>query len=342
MPARLSLLLLLLFGLASGAVSALQMPIYEGEATLAAGQDERDDGALRAALVQVLVKVSGDRSVAEDSGLGAALADVRRIALTVAARTLADGSRVLVANFDPGAVHDRLATLGRPVWHDDRPPLLVWLAIDDGQQKQIASAHQIAALGAMTGRARARGIPMLLPQMDGIDQNRLNPVTLWGAPPQTVVAASQRYGVQAVLVIRLSRGTPWQARYTLIDGRSYEEWSQSDDQSNTLLAAAIDGAADRLARRYAVEPLGTAIGGVDWWVEGLRSAQDYAAVVGYLGKLEFVRELRLLRAEGERLQLHLELAVGERRLRQMLALDGRLELRDPAAPDAAAQLRLMH
>lgn len=342
MPARLSLLLLLLFGLASGAVSALQMPIYEGEATLAAGQDERDDGALRAALVQVLVKVSGDRSVAEDSGLGAALADVRRIALTAAARTLADGSRVLVANFDPGAVHDRLATLGRPVWHDDRPPLLVWLAIDDGQQKQIASAHQIAALGAMTGRARARGIPMLLPQMDGIDQNRLNPVTLWGAPPQTVVAASQRYGVQAVLVIRLSRGTPWQARYTLIDGRSYEEWSQSDDQSNTLLAAAIDGAADRLARRYAVEPLGTAIGGVDWWVEGLRSAQDYAAVVGYLGKLEFVRELRVLRAEGERLQLHLELAVGERRLRQMLALDGRLELRDPAAPDAAAQLRLMH
>jgi hypothetical protein len=148
--------------------------------------------------------------------------------------------------------------------------------------------------------------------------------------------------VQAVLVIRLSRGTPWQARYTLIDGRSYEEWSQSDDQSNTLLAAAIDGAADRLARRYAVEPLGTAIGGVDWWVEGLRSAQDYAAVVGYLGKLEFVRELRVLRAEGERLQLHLELAVGERRLRQMLALDGRLELRDPAAPDAAAQLRLMH
>lgn len=342
MPARPFLLLLVLLGLASGAASALQMPIYEGEATLAAGQDERDDGALRAALVQVLVKVSGDRSVAEDSGLGAALADVRRIALTVAARTQADGSRLLVANFDPGAVHDRLATLGRPVWHDDRPPLLVWLAIDDGSQKQIAGAHQVAALGAMTGRARARGIPMLLPQMDGIDQNRLNPVTLWGAPPQTVVAASQRYGVQTVLVIRLSRGTPWQARYTLIDGRSYEEWSQSDDQSNALLAAAIDGAADRLARRYAVEPLGTAIGGVDWWVEGLRSAQDYAVVVGYLGKLEFVREVRVLRAEGERLQLHLELAVGERRLRQMLALDGRLELLDAAAPDATAQLRLMH
>lgn len=342
MPARLSLLLLILLGVASGVVSALQMPIYEGEAVLAAGQDEQDDAALRAALAQVLVKVSGDRSAAADAGLDGVLADARRIALTVSVRAQADGSRVLVANFDPGAVHERLAALGRPVWHDDRPPLLVWLGIDDGHQKQIANANQVAALGAMTERARARGIPMLLPQMDGVDQNRINPVTLWGAPPQTIVAAGQRYGVQTMLVIRLSRGTPWQARYTLIDGRSYEEWTQSEMQSNALLAAAIDGAADRLARRYAVEPQGSAIGGVDWWVEGVRSPQDYASVVGYLGKLEFVRDVRVLRAEGERLQLHLELAVGERRLRQLLALDGRLELLDLAAPGALAQLRLAH
>lgn len=342
MTARLSLLLLILLGVASTTASALQMPIYEGEAALAASQGDQDEGALRAALAQVLVKVSGDRSVAADAGLAAVLADARRIALTVSARSQADGTRLLVANFDPGAVHDRLAALGRPVWHDDRPPLLVWLGIDDGNQKQIASANQVSALGALTERARARGIPMLLPQMDGVDQNRINPITLWGAPPQTVIAAGQRYGVQAMLVIRLSRGTPWQARYTLIDGQSYEEWTQSDAQSNALLAAALDGAADRLARRYAVEPLGSAIGAVEWWVEGVRSAQDYATVVGYFGKLEFVRDLRVLRAQGERLQLHLELAVGERRLRQLLAMDGRIELLDLATPGDAPQLRLMH
>jgi hypothetical protein len=342
MSARLSLLLSILLGLASTTAVALQMPIYEGEAALAAGQGDQDEGALRAALAQVLVKVSGDRSVAVDPGLAAALADARRIALTVAARSQADGTRVLVANFDPGAVHDRLAALGRPVWQADRTPLLVWLGIDDGQQKQIASSHQAAALGAMNSRARARGIPMLLPQMDGVDQNRINPVTLWGAPPQTVIAASQRYGVQAMLVILLSRGTSWQARYMLIDGRSHEEWSQSDAQSNALLAAAIDGAADRMARRYAVEPQGSAIGAVEWWVEGVRDAQDYATVAGYFGKLEFVHDFRVLRAEGERLHLHLELAVGERRLRQLLAMDGRLELLDLATPGAAPQLRLIH
>lgn len=342
MRARLSMLLSMLLGFASGAAFALQMPIYEGEAALAAGQTEQDAAALRVALAQVLVKVSGDRSVAADAGLAAVLDDARRIALTVSARTSADGSRILVANFDPGAVHDRLAALGRPVWHDDRPPVLVWLGIDDGTQKQIANANQIAALGAMTQSARARGLPILLPHMDGIDQNRINPVTLWGAPPQTVLAAGQRYGVQTMLVIRLTRGTPWRARYTLIDGRSYEEWELSDTQSNALLAAAIDGASDRLARRHALEPLGSAIGGVAWWIEGVRTAQDYATVAGYLGRLEFVRELHVLRAEGERLNVKLDLAVGERRLRQLLAIDGRMELLDAGPTDQAPRLRLVH
>ncbi|MBK7044685.1 MAG: DUF2066 domain-containing protein [Rhodanobacteraceae bacterium] len=219
--------------------------------------------------------------------------------------------------------------------------MLVWLGIDDGNQKQIASANQIAALSAMTGRAQQRGLPILLPRMDAVDQNRINPVTLWGAPAQTILAAGQRYGVQTMLVIRLSRGMPWRARYTLIDGRNTEEWEQSDAQSNALLGAAIDGATDRMARRYAVERQGSSIGSVDWWIDGIRSPQDYAAAAGYLQRLEFIRDLRVLRAEGESLQVHLDLAVGERRLRQLLAIDGRIELLD-AQSDRLSRLRLVH
>lgn len=325
---------------------ALQMPIYEGEVALESGEDESSERALRQSLVQVLVKVSGDRSIVHDPTLATALGEARRIALTIARKpgSAADGVQRLVVNFDPGRVHDLLGALGRPVWHGDRAPLLVWLAIDDGVQKQIANANQIAALGAITGTAQMRGVPTLLPRMDGVDQNRINPVTLWSAPPQTVIAAGQRYGVSTMLVIRLTRGTPWRARCTLIDGRSVESWEQDDALSNNLLAAAIDGAADRLARRYAVEPEGTAIGAVDWWVEGITSARDYAAVVGYLGGLEFVRSAHPVRAENGRLLLRLDLGVGTRRLRQLLAIDGTLTLVDASGDDigGSPSLRLVH
>ncbi len=333
MRALLLLILILSLSIAPSCVRALQMPIYEGEVALDAGEDQNSERALRRALAQVLVRVSGDRSVSADPTLDGMMADARRIALTISAKTAADGTPRLVANFEPGRVHDLLAALGRPVWHSDRPAVLIWLAIDDGVQKQIATSNQIAALGAITGTAQLRGLPTLLPRMDGVDQNRINPVTLWGAPPQTVIAASQRYGVNTMLVIRLTRGTPWRARYTMIDGRSVEEWEQSDAQSNTLLAAAIDGTGDRLARRYAAEPEGTAVGAVEWWVDDLRSAADYAAMLGYLGHLEFVRSVQPLRADADGLLLRLDLAVGERRLRQLLAIDRRVEL--VTAPDAA-------
>lgn len=323
--AMIQRLLLCLVLFAAAGAQALQMPIYEGEVALAADEGETSERALREALAQVLVKVSGDRSLRADPDLPAALADARRLAVLVSTRSH-DGARTLAVNFDPGRIHDLLTALGRPIWQADRPALLVWLAIDDGSQKQIANANQVAALDALTRRALDRGLPVLLPRMDGVDQNRINPVTLWVAPPQTVIAASQRYAVTTMLVIRLTRGSPWRARYTLIDGRSYEEWEQSDPQSNTLLAAAIDGAGDRLARRYALEPQGNAIGLVQWWIDGIDSAADYASVIGYLGKLEFVRGLQVQRAAAGRLLVQVDLAVGERRLQQLLGIDGRLEL----------------
>ena len=109
-----------------------------------------------------------------------------------------------------------------------------------------------------------------------------------------------------------------------------------------LLAAGIDGAGDRLARRYAVEPEGTSLGVVEWWVDGIGSAADYAAVVGYLGRMEFVRSTLPLRVEGGRLLLRLDLAVGRRRLQQLLAIDARMRLDDVGDDAGAVQLHLVH
>src|SRR5690349_7272758 len=118
----LLLILLLTLNLVSDAVLALQMPVYEGEVALEPGEREDSERALRLALLQVLVKVSGDRSIAGDAALG----DARRMALSIGVKAprMQGGASTLVANFDPGRVHDLVAALGRPVWHGDRPALL--------------------------------------------------------------------------------------------------------------------------------------------------------------------------------------------------------------------------
>jgi uncharacterized protein len=326
--------------LAAPSVMGLALPIYEGEVRIAADQQEASDVLLRAALSQVLVRVSGDRSVTSDPGLPNALANARALTVQSSIRP-ASAQRpdaTLVVNFDPTGVQNLLADLGRPVWPEDRQSTLVWLVIDDGSQKQIASERQVSALGALTQRAQLRGLPVQLPHMDAVDANRVNAVTLWAAPPQSVIAASQRYGANTMLVIRLERGNQWRARITLIDRREVEHWETSDTDSNDVLAAAIDGAADRLARRYALEPEGTALGAVQWWVDGLGSANDYARLMGYLRDLEVIRQSQVLAAKPGRVLLQLDISVGPRRLKQLLQQDGRLELSGIDSSDPALRL----
>lgn len=323
---------------------AREVPIFTGSVALAAGS-EASESALAAALQQVLVKASGDRSVAADAARAASLQRAGRLlrAQNIREQLVAlpgggsEHRRVLQAEFDPAGVKALLDELARPLWPADRPSLLVWLVIDNNGSKQIASAFQMAALGALVDTAELRGLPVELPRMDGVDRNRIDAVTLWDAPPNAVVGASQRYGARVLLVARLARNDGgWTARYTLIDGLGFEDWQATAADSAPLLASAIDGAADRLAGRYSVESGDNALGATEVRVDGVDSAEDYALVIDYFRNLGPLRLLGPMRAEADELALQVDVGVGRLRLRQLLERNPRLVWRDPPATAAAA------
>src|SRR5687768_12896009 len=70
---------------------------------------------------------------------------------------------------------------------------LVWLVIDDGTRKTVASAAQVAALTPMTTKAAERGIVLRFPELDGNDLARIDADTLWSGDPRKALAAAQRY-----------------------------------------------------------------------------------------------------------------------------------------------------
>jgi len=357
-------LILLAWGMAVGAA---EVPIYSGTSVLSSeGDIELAQGQQRA-LQQVLVKASGDASVASDPALGGKLARAARLELqhrletpTPPANGDAAAQRLrLVADFDPVGVQKLLSELGRPLWGAERPTVLVWLVIDNLGSQQIASAFQTSALDALIDTAAARGLPIQLPRMDGVDRNRIDPVTLWDATPNLVIGASQRYEARVILVARLKKAAgSWSARYTLIDGRQFEHWQANAGTAAELLATAITDSADRLARRYAVESGAAALGKIVAQIEALDSAADYAKVMRYFGQLPAVRSVETIGAVGNRLQLQLDVAVGLRRLQQLLVIDQILQFvaatpppttataaaAGAAAADAPAalQLRLIH
>lgn len=339
-PIRLLALLALLL-LLPQVLRAQPADLYTGSAPVA-GQDEAERvRALGPALAAALVRASGDATLAADARLPAVLERAPALVQSFGWRQEVEsgpgGAPVLrdylQARFDPAGVQAVLAELGRSVWNE-RPRSLVWLVIDDGSTRRIASAAQAAALGALTRTARERGIELALPAMDAEDLARIDPDTLWGGPSSAGLAAASRYGTPVALIVRLSRSGPgWGARFTLVDGGRPDDWSATFPDANAALSAAAAGLADRLAQRFALAAAERVVADYVVSVSGVAGAEDYARVVAYLGGLSVVSAFAPTGAEGGTLTLSATLTVTPARLRQVLAIGGVLGFDEGALAD---------
>ena len=343
---------LLLFALlpACAAVQAQPVDLYAGSVPVASQDEAERLRALGPALRSALIRASGDPTLAADARLPAVLERAPSLLQSFGWRQEVeagpDGSPVLrdhfYARFDPAGVDAALAELGRTVG-GERPRSLVWLVIDDGGTRRIASAAQAAALGALTRTARERGIELLLPSMDAEDRARIDADALWAGSAADGLAAAFRYGAAAALVVRLARsGAGWSARFTLADGGRPDEWSATFPDANTALAAAAAGLADRLAQRFGLGVAERVVADYAITVTGVAGADDYARVLASLGGLSVVSALAPTGAEGSTLTLSATLTVTPARLRQVLSIDGVLAFDDGAlAGERRIALRLL-
>lgn len=312
--------------------------LYTGSVTVAnqgAGERAR---ALPLALRQVLVKVSGDAGVASDPGVADHLGQAGALLTQTNYRedTLTGASGVqsavttLLAQFDPAGVDAILRAASRPIWTAQRPSLLAWLVIESGAARQVASANQSAALGALLRQAEQRGFDVVLPVWDYQDQGRAPIESLWLGEMRALRAASARYGTQAAVLARLRRTADgWNSRYTLIDLKRQgggEEWLAIHANASDALADAIDGSADRLAARYATSPEDLLSASYTARVGGVRSGADFGRIVNYLKGLHVVQAVETTGADGDRLLLRLDLRVTPARFATMIESDGVLEV----------------
>ncbi len=332
------------------AARAADADIFTGEAPVANQDEAERTRALAPALVSALVKASGDSRVADDPRLAQVLDRAPQWLASTSYRqdavTGMDGLQttrtLLVANFMPAGIAEALGLLGRGVW-GERPRTLVWLVIDDGNNKRIASAQQVAALTAFTSKARERGVSAVFPQMDAEDLGRIDAETLWSGNAESALAAAQRYANTA-LVARLRRnGAGWTGQFSLLDAGPPAQWAASNMDASAVLAAAAAGLADRLAERYTVAPGDRVVGDYRVWVSEINGANDYGAALAYLQGLSVVDAAVPEGAAGTRMLVKLTLNVRLERMRQILTLGNVLAYDDAAPADGAqATFRLLH
>jgi len=307
------------------------------------GVENRGEGALRvgarAALAEVLVRVSGDRAVVENAEIRPLLANARDQLTLYSYRERADGL-FLVVEFDEQQIKTMLRRAGASFWVDQRPDVLLWLVVDEPEGRRFASLNsETALIESLREAFKRRGVVLRLPLLDLQDAASLTPDTAWQGVLPRIDAASARYGVKHVLVGRYVK---------LTDGRHLSDWlhiGPGEQEAAQVSAAELDLVAqtaanlavDAMAARYAVTLMtDPARQGLAVAVTGVNGLDDFQAVMALLRAIPVIERVRVFEIRGDELLLDIQGVTDASALSRLLPSTAELTLKPATDSDPIA------
>ncbi|MGO4261268.1 DUF2066 domain-containing protein [Lysobacter sp. TAB13] len=312
---------------------------YSAEVPVGGQSENERNGAMARALAQVLSKMSGDRTAASRPGVGQELRRAKDYALGYDYRQDEGVSQstgaptfqtTLIVNFDQEKVDNLASTLGLPIWPQPRPKPVLWMAIDDGSGPRLVGLAQANAARAALNRAIERGYKLGLPTGSAAEQASVG--AIWRGDAAAVARASARYSPPMQLIGKLYRVKTggWKGEWSFVDGgKVLNSWTATDPDARKVMSGGADGAADALMKRYAKRSMAGPPGTYRVVFTGVRSADDYIRLAGYLQGLAVIRKITPVRTTPESLEFDLELLSGLPGLKRMVdagstlvALDG--------------------
>ncbi len=302
--------------------------LYRTQVPVADQGDAERKQALAQALKEVVRKVSGTAAAAEHPHVQAAAENAQSLVAEFGyeAGSGEVPSRLRVV-FSPSAIDRLLSEAELPVWGENRPAVLAWIAVDEGGRRALVGSDGASRLVApLEQQAAERGQPLVIPLMDLEDSSKLSSADVWGFFFEPVKQASGRYAHDAILMARVARGDggQWQGSWQLqVQG---EQWSDrvTADSSTEVLKKVIDAVAEQMATRYAVTGAAAIGDEVIVDVSGIDSLRDFAELSQYLGTVAPVRSAQPILAQPNQIRFRLTLKGTLNQVQEYFALERRL------------------
>jgi hypothetical protein len=291
--------------------------------------------ATSAGLAQVLVKLSGTESVLSNPTVQEALGQARRYMQRYQYLRQDDDSLRLEIHYDDQLVTDLVTGAQQPLWTANRPPLLVWLVVDDGRGRHFATAETDPELiAALTPELERRGVPAVFPLYDLEDALALQVHDLWSMDALSILKASRRYDVGNVLAGRMTAVSDgrWMGDWLYLYGKQESSTSFYGREPAEISALAVDMVADLMAARYAVAPGAAQAAPVLIQVDALDDYRAYRQVLAYLQGIELVEAVWPAFMEDGSIVFRLTAQADAEQLERIIALNRRLQRLDEPRP----------
>jgi len=316
--------------------------LYEAEVLVRDSSHGELIRGAREGLMRVLVRVSGTTAVRDDPGMRRALGNVDQYyyqySYDSTDRTMETDdaevpAKILRIGFEPSAIARLLRSGGFSVWGSNRPTILLWIAVKDGTGRHLISESEDSELvQSLNRQAKRRGLPLLYPLLDLEDEANLSTAAVWGFFLDKVASASQRYNPDSILTARVMGRSDgrWSAHWSYRIAGKWMNVDNMDDDVEGLVQEVVDRIADDLVARYAI---GSGRSYVWMRVEGVDSLERYATVGSYLEQLLPVLDTQVQEVHGNEVLYRLNTEGESRQLVDLIQLDKKMVLLNPAAVD---------
>ncbi|WJG11140.1 DUF2066 domain-containing protein [Aliiglaciecola sp. LCG003] len=306
--------------------------------------------AVKQAFSQVLVKVSGNRSLLADEKIKKQITRAKDFLLSY--RFSIDKDKITYhAEFDVQKVENIIRTVGFPIWGKRRPETLIWLAVEQqqGGKRKLVAADSFPALVEQSKHiAQQRGITVSFPVLDLIDIQKISVYDVWSSYTQSLLVASERYGAEYMVAARLfyrsESAHPTSSKAEQADTNPdvanvwVLEWTMSrkDDFSSgevigltqaVAIENLIETLADRLADKYSISAVSDGVNGnsTELKISQVDSLSAYTEVLSFLSSLSVVTSAELIEIQGDVATFKLKLFGNMDNLKEALLLEDRIE-----------------
>ena len=249
----------------AGSMPAMATDLYSTKVTVTGqGETNRMTG-FAAALEDVLIKASGAEKLNGDRRLAAYKSKAKDFVKSFGYRDQFFGKPIrdeqgtrdrpfdLTVMFDEGRIDDILKTLGLKPWLSHRPPLAVFVSMEQGAKNYIVTADGAQSdlqRDALLAAADKRGMEIVLPSAVALAKSNITDAALKTPSFPVLTSLASELGGEVVLVGRLvwdDRELGWATQWQMAWGAQAHRWQMRGLTFDETFRRGIGGAAQILS-----------------------------------------------------------------------------------------------
>ncbi len=296
------------------AIAEKRIDLYQDDQLVLDQSESLRKQAVAKGLSAVLVKMSGQQQVLLNPLIKDALTRAESYLLRYSYESTEETivlageqrqARRLRLFYSPTAVKRIMTSAQIPLWFENRPEVLFWLA-GDRQGKRLLDSES-SVIKDFKSVAYKRGLPLVVPLLDLNDRQQLPVARLWAMDEATIRQASARYSLDGILAGRVQQsGSQWSGRFLLIHKGQRQYFTATAATSQNLANRIIAQAAAYYATQDAVvvneehtAPSMTVT------VDNIQGFEHYAALLTLLEELPIIAAVMVSHVDAETVTLEL-------------------------------------